>query len=77
MVATTQELYERAMSLNEEERAKLVGLLLESLEITSDEGVESAWLREIDRRVSELDSGAVKTVPWTEVRSRVFEPRAR
>jgi putative addiction module component (TIGR02574 family) len=77
MVATTQELYERAMSLNEEERAKLVGLLLESLEITSDEGVQSAWLKEIDRRVSELDSGAVKTVPWTEVRSRVFEPRAR
>ena len=77
MVATTQELYERAMSLNEQERAKLVGLLLESLEITSDEGVQSAWLREIDRRVSELDSGAVKTVPWTEVRSRVFEPRAR
>ena len=77
MVATTQELYERAMSLNEEERAKLVGLLLESLEITLDEGVQSDWLREIDRRVSELDSGAVKTVPWTEVRSRVFEPRAR
>lgn len=77
MVATTQELYERAMSLNEEERAKLVGLLLESLEMAADDGVEAAWLKEIERRISALDSGAVKTVPWTEVRSRVFEPRAR
>ena len=77
MVATTKELYERAMSLNDEERAELVGLLLESLEMAGDDGVEAAWLEEIERRVSELDSGAVKSVPWTEVRSRVFEPRAR
>ncbi|MDH4048462.1 MAG: addiction module protein [Gammaproteobacteria bacterium] len=77
MAATTQELYERAMSLNDEDRAELVGLLLESLEIVADDDVEAAWLKEIERRVSELDSGAVKSVPWTEVRSRVFEPRAR
>jgi len=65
------------MSLNDEDRAELVGLLLESLEIVADDDVEAAWLKEIERRVSELDSGAVKSVPWTEVRSRVFEPRAR
>jgi putative addiction module component (TIGR02574 family) len=65
------------MSLNDEERAELVGLLLESLEIAGDDGVEAAWLKEIERRVSELDSGTVKSVPWTEVRSRVFEPRVR
>ena len=77
MVTTTKELYERAMSLNDEERAELIGLLLESLEIVGDDGVEAAWLQEIEHRVSELDSGAVKSVPWTEVRSRVFEPRVR
>jgi putative addiction module component (TIGR02574 family) len=77
MAASAKELYERAMSLNDEERAELVGMLLESLEIEDDEGVEAAWLEEIERRLAELDSGAVKPVPWTEVRSRVFEPRAR
>ena len=77
MVATPRQLYDRAMNLNEEERAELIGMLLESLEMGGDEGVEAAWLREIDRRVAELDSGAVESVPWTEVRSRVFESRAR
>lgn len=77
MAASAKELYERAMSLNDEERAELVGMLLESLEIQDDEGVEAAWLEEIERRVTELDSGAVKTVSWTEVRSKIFEPRAR
>ncbi|MCH8301790.1 MAG: addiction module protein [Proteobacteria bacterium] len=77
MAASAKELYERAMSLNDEERAELVGMLLESLEIQDDEGVEAAWLEEIERRVAELDSGAVKTVSWTEVRSKIFEPRAR
>ncbi len=77
MVATTKQLYDRAMGLNDKERAELIGMLLESLEIETDEGVEAAWLLEIERRVAELDSGAVKSVPWTEVRSRVFESRAR
>ena len=75
MAASAKELYERAICLNDEERAELIGMLLESLEIQDDEGLEAAWLEEIERRVVELDSGAVKTVPWTEVRSRVFEPR--
>ena len=77
MVATPKELYEKAMSLNDEERAELVAMLLESLDIIEEEGVEAAWLKEIERRLSELDSGTVKTVPWTEVRARVFEPRTR
>jgi putative addiction module component (TIGR02574 family) len=76
MVATPKQLYERAMSLTDEERAELVGMLLESLDIGDEEGVEAAWLQEIERRVAELD-GAVKSVPWTEVRSRVFESGAR
>ena len=76
MVASPKELYEKAMSLDPEERAELVGLLLESLEIGEDEGVEIAWLNEIEKRLEAVDSGAVETIPWTEVRSRVFEPRA-
>ena len=76
MVATPKELYERAMSLNDEERAELVGMLLESLDLIEEEGVEAAWLAEIESRIAELDSNSVESVPWTEVRNRVFEPRA-
>ncbi len=77
MVATPKKLYEKAMSLNDQERVELVGLLLESLQIDDDEGVEAAWLKEIERRVAELDSAAVESVSWTDVRSRVFEAGAR
>lgn len=77
MVATSKKLYEKAMSLNDQERVELVGLLLESLQIDDDEGVEAAWLKEIERRVAELDSAAVESVSWTDVRSRVFEAGAR
>jgi putative addiction module component (TIGR02574 family) len=33
--------------------------------------VESAWQREIARRIKEMDAGVVKTIPWAEVRRRV------
>ena len=77
MAASPKELYKKAMSLDPKDRAELVALLLESLEIDEDEGVEAAWLKEIEKRLEAVDSGAVETIPWTEVRSRVFEPRAR
>ena len=77
MVATPKKLYEKAMSLNDQERVELVGLLLESLQIDDDEGIEAAWVKEIERRVAELDSAAVESVSWTDVRSRVFEAGVR
>jgi len=73
MASTPKDLYERAMSLNDQDRAELVGLLLETLDTTEESGVEAAWLEEIDRRVAELDSGKVESVPWSEVRARVFD----
>jgi hypothetical protein len=35
-----------------------------------DEGVLAAWDDEIKKRITELDSGKARTVPWTEVRQR-------
>jgi len=58
MVATPKELYQRAMSLNDKERAELVGMLLESLDIIEEEGVEAAWLAEIESRIADLDSNS-------------------
>jgi hypothetical protein len=36
-----------------------------------NEDAEAAWATEVNRRVAELDSGAVKTVPCAEVRRRL------
>lgn len=61
------------MRLNQRERAALTGLLIESLEPESEEGVEEAWLAEIERRMAELDSGSVQTISWEELRARLYD----
>ena len=65
------EILKDALALPTEARAALAAALLESLDTEVDEDAEAAWASEINRRVAELDGGAVKTVPWTEVRRRL------
>jgi putative addiction module component (TIGR02574 family) len=60
-----------ALALPTEARAALAGSLLDSLDTEVDEDAESAWATEVNRRVAELDNGAVKTVTWAEVRRRL------
>jgi putative addiction module component (TIGR02574 family) len=68
MARSARELFEEAMRLDPEERATLMRLLIESLDAESEEGVEDAWRVEIERRMAELDSGSVQTIPWEEVK---------
>ncbi len=67
------ELFEMASALSEQERATLAGLLIESLEAEIDPDVEEAWRIEIERRLAELDSGAVETVPWEIVKAKLLQ----
>jgi putative addiction module component (TIGR02574 family) len=67
-----KDLFREASELSESERAELAGLLLESLEGEPDEDVEAAWAEEIERRVRQIDSGEVKTIPWEQVRANLY-----
>ena len=67
------ELFEKASSLSERERATLAGLLIDSLESEIDPDVEEAWRVEIERRLAELDSGTVQTVPWETVKAKLLQ----
>jgi putative addiction module component (TIGR02574 family) len=71
MTEQASELLQKALSLSEEERAQLAGLLIESLDATIDEVAEAAWNQEIAHRIEDLDSGKAKTVRWEEVRARI------
>ena len=72
MAKSARELFEEAMQLDPEERATLVRLLIEAFDADIEEGVEGAWRVEIERRMAELDSGAVETIPWEEVKARLY-----
>lgn len=72
MSRSVDELFRAATALSEGERAELAGLLLDSIEGEPEEGVEAAWAEEIERRIRQLDSGEVATIPWEEVRAKLF-----
>ena len=67
-----QRLLEQALELPPGERADLAASLLESLDDGQDDGVEESWAEEIKKRVAEVESGQVKTVPWSEARKRIL-----
>jgi putative addiction module component (TIGR02574 family) len=64
------ELLKHALTLSEKERAELASSLIDSLDPTVDTNVELAWQEEIARRLEEIESGRVKTIPWEEVRRK-------
>jgi len=65
------EILKDALALPTEARAELAESLLESLDTEADEDAEPAWATEVNRRVAQLDSGAVQTISWAEVRRRL------
>jgi len=75
MSRDTAEILKEALALPAEARAALADSLLDSIDAEVDADAEAAWQSEIQRRVAELDSKAVTTIPWSEVRSRLMATR--
>ncbi|HSV44440.1 MAG TPA: addiction module protein [Ramlibacter sp.] len=67
MPTLVEELSARAKTLPVEDRARLAEELLESLQEHSDVEAEAVWDREIERRIAEIESGAVKLIPAEDV----------
>ena len=65
------ELLRDALALPQEARAALIDSLIESLDQTIEEGAEEAWRREIELRLKQIDSGAVKLISWRDARQRL------
>jgi len=66
------EILDNALKQTETERARIAETLIASLDAPPDREIERAWQIEIDRRLREIDSGAVKCIPWEEVRDRLY-----
>jgi putative addiction module component (TIGR02574 family) len=65
------ELLTHALRLPPAARAAVADSLIESLDTEVDENAEEAWRSEITLRVRELDSGAVQTIAWDQVRRQL------
>ena len=73
---STEELISEAVSLPVEIRVQLVEKLLQSLNPTEKE-TDELWAIEAERRVQEIESGTVKTVPGDEVFKKIRDRLAK
>ncbi len=66
------ELKQEAALLSDAERADLALSLIESLEAgAGEDGIDQAWLLEIQRRADQIDRGEVQSIPGDEVFARL------
>ena len=68
---SADEIIDQALREPEKERARIAEILISSLENSVDKNVEFAWQEEVTKRLKEIDSGAVKCIPWEEVRDKL------
>ncbi|MGA2020291.1 MAG: addiction module protein [Candidatus Sulfotelmatobacter sp.] len=74
MTPQVSELLEKALGLSAQERGLLIDRLIETLDNEpAEEGVEAAWGEEIKRRVDDIRSGRVKTIPGEQVLRELAE----
>jgi putative addiction module component (TIGR02574 family) len=70
--AVADEILGNALRQPDTDRARIAEALIASLDVPADRDIELAWQTEIERRLIELDSGAVKCIPWEQVRDRLY-----
>lgn len=79
MTNQTQELISRALQLPLEERAVIIDALLTSEPLAdvdhgpaeSSDEVQAAWKKEIERRITDSDSGRTESIPLEEAWPRM------
>ena len=71
-MASFESVLSAAFQLPVDERLRLIDELASSVPDDQPPQLSEAWLREIDRRSAEIDSGAVATEEWADIRARLF-----
>jgi putative addiction module component (TIGR02574 family) len=55
------------LALSEKERAELLRKLIDDLDAPGDTNSETAWLKESERRLGEVENGTARTFPADDV----------
>ena len=67
MARTLRDIERDIRALSVQERARLLKALISDLDAPADPDAERAWMTEAERRLAEIESGAVETIPGSEV----------
>lgn len=71
MPMTIEQLAAEALTLPSEERALLADRIVESLDAAALNHLDELWAAEAQRRLAEVRSGRVQTIPGEEAAARV------
>lgn len=63
---TVKDIISAALDLTPEQRSQVADLLLESLDAEAPPQLSDAWIKEINRRIADIESGNAKGIPWEE-----------
>jgi putative addiction module component (TIGR02574 family) len=72
MTTKTADIMDVVDSLPIDMKLEIIDHLLESISPSRKE-IDEAWSEEVERRIDEVESGKVKTIPLEEVRERFRE----
>ena len=73
MDTDVEKLISRALKMPARDRAEIAEKLILSLNDKYDKDVEVAWQREVQKRISDIEGGRTKCIPWKEVRARLHK----
>lgn len=66
-----QNVFDQAMALTPDERADLIGLLLDTLDVKTDPAVETEWAALAQQRLSAYQRGDLQSVDLDEAMKRL------
>jgi putative addiction module component (TIGR02574 family) len=65
-----QQLLQAALALSDEQQLELLAALNAAVDERGLQPFDESWLAEVQRRSAEFDAGAVKPIPWSEVKEQ-------
>jgi putative addiction module component (TIGR02574 family) len=71
MNRSVSEVFDAALALDEQDRAKLLAKLVQSLDGETDGDAEVAWAAEIEQRLAKIDSGQARALAMDDAIARL------
>ena len=71
MSEQARRLLDEALQLPLDERASMAALLLASMDGPADDGVETAWSAELEKRARRALAGETKGIDWEQAREQI------
>jgi putative addiction module component (TIGR02574 family) len=71
MIKLAETIYEQALDLPIEDRLILIDKLLISTNLPTQNDIDQAWSKEVERRAQGLDSGKDRLIPGEEVFEKI------